>query len=69
MQYVIVRRRQEITSAVGSALSAYMTDSELWSYSEDAAKAYSEKDADQLVLEFTESDTSDKFFYYKQPIS
>lgn len=63
-QYKVIRRRKEVTSAVGSDMEAFMTASELWSYDEDLAMLYSEKDAKEIALDYCGLDTKERFEYY-----
>jgi len=54
MQYKVGRCLKEVTSAIGSDLTSFLTASELWSYDEDLAMLYSEKDAKEIALNYCE---------------
>lgn len=66
-QYKVIRKNKEATSAAGSDMEAFMTESELWSYDEDLAKLYSEKDAKAIALDYCGLEFAkpvEKFDYY-----
>ena len=56
MQYKVVRKNEEATSAVGSDMEAFLTESELWSYDEDMAALFDDKYAEAIVSEFCLAD-------------
>ena len=71
-QYKVVRKNKEATSAAGSDMEAFMTESELWSYDEDLAMLYSEKDAKAIALDYCEIEFAkprERFDYYIKSVS
>lgn len=64
MQYKVVRKNEEATSAVGSDMEAFLTESELWSYDEEQARLFSEKDAQAIADDFCLEDVPMKFDFY-----